>query len=104
LGISAAPVFAILSDDTAKQLQLRPVPQAPVRLLGKPSPVVIQAVWPEDTIVLSKSAYRLSSSKAAPSKTCGGSNTESAPAQAAVFRLIPVLLAVAADDVAPLCW
>jgi len=63
LKVSVAPVFAILSDDLAKQLELRPPPTAPERPPGKASPVVLQAIWPEDAIVLSKSAYRLSSEK-----------------------------------------
>lgn len=63
LDVSSAPVFAIIPDDMAKQLELRPPPKAPGRLPGEASPVVIQLVWPEDRIVLSKSAYRLSSER-----------------------------------------
>lgn len=63
LALSPAPIFAILSDESVKQLQLQPPPQAPERLPGEPSPVVIQAIWPEDRIVLDRSAYRLSSEK-----------------------------------------
>ena len=63
LVLSPAPIFAILSDEAVKQLLLQPPPKALERLPGEPSPVVIQALWPEERIVLGRSAYRLSSEK-----------------------------------------
>jgi hypothetical protein len=38
-------------------------PAMPQRLEAKPSPVVLQAVWPHDRIVLEKSAYRATSDR-----------------------------------------
>ena len=63
LALSTAPIFAILPEGAAGPLELRPPPQTPERLPGTASPVVMQAAWPEERIVLSKSAYRLSSVK-----------------------------------------
>ncbi len=63
LALSTAPVFAVLSDEEIKALQLQLPPRAPERLPGEPSPVVIQARWPEERIVLGRSAYQLSSEK-----------------------------------------
>jgi hypothetical protein len=60
LETSPAPLFALLSEGSHTQFQLDPPPKAPERLTGSPSPVVLQTFWPEDRIVLSKSAYRLS--------------------------------------------
>jgi hypothetical protein len=55
LKLGRAPVYAVLAAGT--QLQLAPAPAAPKRLPGKASPVVLQALLPEDRIVLEKSAY-----------------------------------------------
>jgi hypothetical protein len=40
-------------------MHLLPPSQTPPRCPGTPSPVVFQALWPEDKIDLSRSAYRL---------------------------------------------
>ena len=63
LGLTTAPLLVLLPEGAEKQFQLRLPPAVPERLPGEPSPVVIQALWPEEKIVLSKSAYRLSSQK-----------------------------------------
>jgi len=50
----------------ARRLQERKVgrpPQAPGLKPGKPSPVVLQALWPQDKVALNLSAYRISSEK-----------------------------------------
>ena len=41
------------------RLPLVPPPEPPKLLPGKPSPVVLQAVLPEESIVLEKSAYKI---------------------------------------------
>ncbi len=64
LELSPAPIFAILPTNATAQLALQPPPQAPPRLPGEASPVVLQALWPEKNIVLRESAYRISSRKA----------------------------------------
>ncbi len=57
LKLGRAPLFAVLP--TGTQLQLVPPPQAPERLAGKPAPLVLQALLPEESIVLGKSAYKI---------------------------------------------
>jgi hypothetical protein len=57
LKLGRAPLYAVL--DTGTQLQLVPAPQAPKRLPGEPSPVVLQALLPEESILLEKSAYKI---------------------------------------------
>lgn len=63
LHLSAAPTFAIMPLETAKNLKFDPPPQAPqpspAKGDAKPSPVVIQALMPSESTVLDKSAYRL---------------------------------------------
>jgi hypothetical protein len=57
LNLGRAPLFALL--DRGTRLPLDP-PPAPAKLEpGKPSPIVIQAVLPETSIVLAKSAYKV---------------------------------------------
>lgn len=63
LPLSSAPLFAVLPEGSAKQLILQPPSEAPARLAGNPSPVVIQALWPEEKVLLKKSAYRLAPDK-----------------------------------------
>jgi hypothetical protein len=57
LKLSRAPLLFVLADGTC--LPLVPPPNPPKLMLGKPSPVVMQAVLPEETIVLGKSAYKI---------------------------------------------
>ncbi len=61
--LSTAPIFAVFPVGTAKRLTLTPPPPAPDRLGGKPSPIVFQTLWPEERLVLDKSANRLTSGK-----------------------------------------
>ncbi|MCX6907017.1 MAG: hypothetical protein NTY01_03125 [Verrucomicrobia bacterium] len=63
LPLSSAPLFAALPEGSAKQLLLQSPPVARAALAGKPSPVVIQALWPEEKVFLRKSAYRLAPDK-----------------------------------------
>jgi hypothetical protein len=57
LKLGRAPVFVELASGT--RLPLIPPPQAQKRLPGKPSPVVLQALLPEDRIHGEKSAYTI---------------------------------------------
>ena len=57
LKLGRAPLFAVLP--TGTQLQLVPPPKAPERLAGKPTPLVLQALFPEQSIALEKSAYKI---------------------------------------------
>ncbi len=59
--LSTAPVFAVLPAGSANRLKLQAPPRPPERLPGEPYPIVLQALWPADKLVLPKSAYRLSS-------------------------------------------
>ncbi len=63
LKLGAAPQFIVLGGGT--RLPLAPPPARPAMLPGHPSPVVLQAVLPEASIVLSESAYRLSAGQPA---------------------------------------
>jgi hypothetical protein len=56
LKLSRAPLFVVLAAGT--RLPLVPPPEPAKLLPGKPSPLVLQAVLPEETIVLGKSAYK----------------------------------------------
>jgi hypothetical protein len=57
LELGRAPLFVVLASGT--RLALIPPPEPPKLESGKPSSVVLQAVLPEETIVLEKSAYKL---------------------------------------------
>ena len=59
LKLTTAPVFVVLRDGSFSQATLVPPPAPAPLLKGKPSPVVFQALWPEERIVLAKSAYRV---------------------------------------------
>src|ERR1043166_5400230 len=61
LSLGPAPVFVIFPKGTARKLDLVAPPAAPPRLKERPSPVVLQAIWPADKIDLNLSAYRISS-------------------------------------------
>jgi len=65
LKLTTAPVFAILSSGSAKKIPLVPPPAPAARLKGAVSPVVLQALGPEKNIVLTNSAYRVSSEQGA---------------------------------------
>jgi hypothetical protein len=59
LRLSLAPIYAVLPPGTAQRLTLAGPPTMPPRQEAKPSPVVLQAVWPRDRVALEKSAYRV---------------------------------------------
>lgn len=61
--LTSAPMFVVLSSLAAESLYLTPPPIAPKRLGSTPSPIVLQSLWPEDQVLLNKSAYRLRSGK-----------------------------------------
>lgn len=63
LRLTAAPLFVVLPRGTARRLKLQPPPAARPRLQGEPSPVVLQALWPQEHVVLKQSAYRLIAGK-----------------------------------------
>jgi len=58
LRLSPSPIYVVLPPGTRQKLTLTPPPAMPQRLEAKPSPVVLQAVWPRNRVVLEKSAYR----------------------------------------------
>jgi hypothetical protein len=58
LRLTGAPLFAVLPRGSARQFSLTPPPTSPPLRRGKPSPVVLQARWPEGQIDLKSSAYR----------------------------------------------
>lgn len=59
LELSSAPQFVILPKGSARKLALTPPPNAPAKLKGTPSPIVLQALWAEDKTDLKLSAYRM---------------------------------------------
>jgi hypothetical protein len=58
LRLGPAPLYALLPPGAGQQLTLTPPPATPPRQEAKPSPVVLQSVWPRDRVALDKSAYR----------------------------------------------
>lgn len=64
LSLTSAPLFALLPEGTARKMLLNTPPKPAPWLEGEASPVVLQALWPEEKVSLSKSAYRISSEKA----------------------------------------
>jgi len=63
LKLTAAPVFAVLPMGTSAKMNLVSAPIAPPVAKGEPSPVVLQALWPEAPRDLGRSAYRISGEK-----------------------------------------
>ena len=57
LTLSRAPQFVVLAERT--HLAVVAPPEPPKLLPGKPSPVVMQALLPEETIIAEKSAYKI---------------------------------------------
>ena len=57
LKLGRAPLFVVLAAGT--RLPLDPPPKTQKMLPGKPSPLVLQAVLPEESLVLEKSAYKI---------------------------------------------
>jgi hypothetical protein len=61
LELTPAPLFTILPEIPPGRFRLDQPPPRSERLAGAVSPVVIQALFPEESIVLKESAYRFSS-------------------------------------------
>lgn len=59
LYLGPAPVFVILPEGSADKLALDPPPRHAPRLDGRPSPAVLQALWPKGKVVLGQSAYQV---------------------------------------------
>jgi hypothetical protein len=62
LKLTPAPLFVVLTHGT--QLPILPPPELPKTLPGKPCPLVLQAVMPEESTVLKQSAYKIPSNRA----------------------------------------
>jgi hypothetical protein len=58
LRLTSAPLFAVFRRGSARQFSLAPPSKPPPFRKAKPSPVVLQALWPEGQIDLKLSAYR----------------------------------------------
>ena len=61
LALSAAPLVAVFPAAAAGTFELEPPPAAAPRLEGKPSTVVLQAIWPRKQVEESQSAYYVAS-------------------------------------------
>lgn len=59
LRLSNAPVLVVLRRAAAQRLDVDRPPQPPPRLPGPASPLVLQALWPQEQIALKQSAYRI---------------------------------------------
>jgi hypothetical protein len=59
LPLTSAPIFAVFPRGSARHLPLAPPAAPPAKLAHNPSPVVLQALWPEEEIDLRGSALRL---------------------------------------------
>ncbi|HEY3324074.1 MAG TPA: hypothetical protein VGP72_26715 [Planctomycetota bacterium] len=64
LALTRAPLFAVFPKGTFDAANLQKPPQTPPLKTEKPSPIVLQALWPKKDVALSRSAYRISSEKA----------------------------------------
>ena len=64
--LSAAPVFLLFAAGAEKQLALESPPAPVARLEGKPSPVVLQSVWPVERVARGESAYKVSGQASEP--------------------------------------
>jgi hypothetical protein len=68
LRITSAPVYVLFAKNALSEsfvrrvidpIQIEPPPKPSLLLSGKPSPVVLQAMWPTERVDLKNSAYRL---------------------------------------------
>jgi hypothetical protein len=64
LKIGRAPVFACFEPGAFKNAQLQAPPKPAELRPGKPSSIVLQALWPKERVALNLSAYRISTEKA----------------------------------------
>jgi len=63
LGLSGAPVFAVLPVGASAKIVLEAPPAPAPKLPGEPSTVVLQAAWPKERRALNQSAYRVATEK-----------------------------------------
>ena len=63
LDLTSAPLFVLMPKGAHKRLTTAPPPAAPKRLKGKPSPIVLQSIWPAEQTDLKRSAYRVRAGK-----------------------------------------
>lgn len=61
--LGPTPVLVLFPAGTARQFDLSPSPASPRFEKGKPSPVVLQALWPSDKTDLKQSAYRVAAAQ-----------------------------------------
>jgi hypothetical protein len=59
LPLTSGPIFVVFAKGSARHLPLAPPAATPEKHADKPSPVVLQALWPGDQIDLNRSALRL---------------------------------------------
>jgi hypothetical protein len=59
LNLTSSPIFAVFPERVGRSLNLTSPPTAPSKPGGKPSTIVLQAIWPEQRVALDKSAYRI---------------------------------------------
>lgn len=59
LALSPSPQIALFPIEALPQFAIEPPPAAAPRLEGQASPVVLQAVWPQEKVALDQSAYRV---------------------------------------------
>jgi hypothetical protein len=63
LELSSSPVYLLFPADLLEKFARDLPPSPAARLGGSPSPVVLQAVWPEQRAASSRSAYRVSAAR-----------------------------------------
>ena len=63
LELSSAPVYLVFPADSREKFARDLPPPPAARLPGSPSPVVLQAVWPEKRAAAGRSAYRVSAAQ-----------------------------------------
>lgn len=61
--LGPTPALVLFPAGTARQFDLSPPPASPRFEKGKPSPVVLQALWPSDKTDLKQSAYRVAAAQ-----------------------------------------
>jgi hypothetical protein len=63
LELSSSPLLGVLPEESLGSLALEAPPAPAARLGGKPSSVVLQAVWPANRVACEQSAYRVARGK-----------------------------------------
>ena len=59
--LTTRPVYLLFTHGTLREMKLDPPPPLPAKREGKPSPIILQSIWPKDRVSLARSAYRISS-------------------------------------------